>query len=264
MSPEPDPRLVEALAALVKPGDRLFVLGLCGAQGSGKSTVTRALAAHLWGRGLATAILSLDDLYLTHAERARMGREVHPLFATRGVPGTHDVDLGMRLIDALSRGEAAPLPRFDKASDDRLPAENWPLAPEHSRVLILEGWCVGAAPQPEGALDQPINELERCEDSEAVWRRHANACLAGQYRALFGRIDALALLAAPDFGVVAGWRQQQERDIAGQGARVMDPAAILHFIQFYQRITEWILAEMPARADLVARLDADRRVVSID
>jgi hypothetical protein len=158
---------LRALDAVATLADRLVadrhglaVLGIAGAQGSGKSTVAEALQARMMARDVACALLSLDDLHLTRAERLRLARKVHPLLATRGVPGTHDVALGLATIDALARGEAAPLPRFDKGADDRVPEAEWPRAPKDTRLLILEGWCVGARPQAADALVEPVNALD--------------------------------------------------------------------------------------------------------
>lgn len=263
---EPDAQLGEAALALVRRGvessRELFVLGICGAQGSGKSTLAAWLAGQLANEGLACAVLSLDDLYLTRAEREKVAQDVHPLFATRGVPGTHDVALGLGIINAVSKGESVRLPRFDKSQDDRSAPENWPTAPADCRVLLLEGWCVGAVAQPEAELAEPVNTLESNDDPQGIWRRHANACLAGEYQRLFARIDALIMLAAPSFAVVSQWRLQQERELP-PGAGVMNEAGIARFIQFYQRLTEWMLREMPVRADLVVRLDEGRRVLSM-
>lgn len=261
-----DTALPTALLALVRRhlGERMAVIGLCGAQGSGKSTLTAALAARLAEDGLRVAVLSLDDLYLTRAARLALAARVHPLFATRGVPGTHDVALGLATLAALDRGETAPLPRFDKAADDRAPRAAWPRAPAGTQVLLLEGWCLGARPQPEAALAAPVNALEAQEDPDGTWRHHVNAALGGDYQQFFARIDALALLAAPDFGVVAQWREQQEAQLrAGGGPAVMTPAQVGRFIQHYQRLTQWILEEMPGRADLVARLDAGRGIMAL-
>jgi len=96
-------------------GDRTLVLGLSGAQGTGKSTLARLLKL-LLGRlhRMRVAIVSLDDLYLTAAERLHRAEKFHPLLATRGVPGTHDVGLGLRTIAALREGQPLALPRFDK------------------------------------------------------------------------------------------------------------------------------------------------------
>ncbi len=253
--------------ALRQRSRRLLVLGLCGAQGSGKTTLAEALARRFGAKGGATARLSIDDIYLSRTERERLGREVHPLLRTRGVPGTHDIALGLDVIGALDRGDAAPLPRFDKARDDPSPPEQWSHAEAGTTLLILEGWCVGARPQPEAALVQPINALERDEDVDGRWRRHVNTALAGDYQRLFARIDLLVLLAAPGFTIVRDWRIEQERELRVHAAPgdpgVMDDDSVTRFIQHYERLTRHILAEMPTRADLVVAIAEDRSPTAI-
>jgi D-glycerate 3-kinase len=260
----PDDRLIAAIqtAAQQRP-DRPLVVGICGAQGSGKST----LAARLAQRLDRAAMLSLDDLYLTRAERERLARDVHPLLRTRGAPGTHDIELGLSVMASLDRGAAVHLPRFDKATDDRRPESSWPTAPANAGVLLFEGWCVGARPQDDEALVQPVNALERQEDRDGVWRRYVNAMLAGPYRALFERIDLLVLLAAPGWNVVYDWRLEQEEALRHSGApgdAIMTAAEVGRFISHYERVTRHILAEMPQRADIVMALDAHRHCLSID
>lgn len=260
----PPPALLDPLLAQIADwrGDGLFVLGICGAQGSGKSTLAAALALRLAEQGVRAAALSLDDLYLSRAARQRLAAEVHPLFATRGVPGTHDPALGLATLAALDRGEPALLPRFDKAQDEPLPRARWPLAPRGTQVLLFEGWCLGARPQEPAELSDPVNQLERLEDPQALWRRHANAALAGNYQRLFARIDRLVLLAAPDWETVARWREEQEAELRAASPAgalgVMDPAQVRRFVQHYERITRAILTEMPPRADRVIRLGRDR------
>ncbi|AOH83118.1 kinase [Sphingomonas panacis] len=248
--------------ALARPRKRPLVIGLCGAQGSGKSTVAAALA----GRFADTVVLSLDDLYKTHDARAALARDVHPLFATRGVPGTHDVDLGLATFAGLDGGHATPLPRFDKARDDRVDPAAWPVAPARPALVIFEGWCVGAAPQDAAALVAPVNALERERDPDGVWRRHANAALAGAYQWLFARIDWLAMLRAPSWDRVLGWRLEQEQALRASGARgagVMSDAEVTTFVSHYERLTRHILDDMPGYADLVLQLDDMRGCVAV-
>lgn len=255
-----------AIAERLAAARGLVVAGICGAQGSGKSTLAAALLRHFQSRGVASAVLSLDDLYLTRAERQELARSVHPLFATRGVPGTHDVALGLNVITALERGEPALLPRFDKTRDDRAPQAQWPAAAAGLRLLILEGWCLGAVPQEDAALAVPVNALERDEDADGIWRRHVNAALAGDYQRLFARLDCLLLLAAPGFEIVHDWRAEQEAALLWHdpaAPKAMDAAALVRFIQHYERLTRHILDEMPARADLTAWLDTDRALLGI-
>jgi D-glycerate 3-kinase len=247
-----------------------FVVGLCGAQGSGKSTATAALAANLAGRGYRVATLSLDDLYLARAERLALGRTVHPLLATRGVPGTHDAALGETVIESLGRSAQTDIPRFDKASDQPLPRPRWDRFPGPADIVLFEGWCVGARPQSKAALTAPVNRLEAEEDADGRWRGYVNDTLDRGYRGLFRRIDFLALLAAPSFDIVKHWRFEQEETLrAGLRATglptdgLMDADEIARFVQHYERLTRHILAEMPGRADLVIRLDEGRRPIEV-
>ena len=115
-------------------------------------------------------------------------------------------------------------------------------------------------------LAAPINRLEAEDDPQAIWRRAINAHLAGDYAALFGRIDMLIMLAVPDFACVRTLRGRQEAALAARhpdGAGVMDDAALDRFISHYERLTRAMLAEMPARADVVVRLDAAGRPLAI-
>jgi len=255
------------LRAMERGGRRPFVLGICGAQGSGKSTLSEALVLAMRARGVSTSVLSLDDLYRTRAERMVLARDIHPLFAVRGVPGTHDIALGRAIIADLDAGRDARLPRFDKAHDDRAPPDRWEAAPGDTALLVLEGWCVGARPQTAKALEAPVNALEREEDPDGRWRRAANDALAGDYQALFARLDMLVLLAAPGFEAVRDWRIEQEHGLArtagAEAAGVMSDGQVERFIGFYERLTRHILDEMPARADLVIRLAWDRSPLSV-
>ena len=244
-----------------------FVLGVSGVQGSGKSTLATALVARAVARGIGAVALSLDDAYLSREARAVLAAEVHPLLATRGVPGTHDVALLHAMLDALAGASpAAPvaLPRFDKGRDTRFAPQYWPRVTAPPRLIVLEGWCLGVPPQAPDELIAPVNALERDADADGRWRRHVDAQLAGPYAALWVRIDRLVLLRAPSFEVVAGWRGQQEAALREQGApQAMDAAALRHFIAHYERLSRHALARLPALADVVIELDAARAVRAI-
>lgn len=280
MSPDSgkEPSLADHIAAFIasrralpRPaGTAPLVAGLCGAQGIGKSTVAIAVAEQLRNRGFKTHILALDDLYLPRRDRLALAAERHPLLATRGVPGTHDAMLGRSIVQAARAEGQIAFPVFDKAMDDRLPAFDWPVVDTPLDIILLEGWCVGARPQADAALARPINDLERHEDADGLWRRYANDRLADEYQRLFACMDLLILLAAPNFEVVARWRNQQEERLKAHLAsdpaaahRTMNQDEIDRFILHYERLTRHILAEMPDRADLVFHLDSERRVTRI-
>jgi D-glycerate 3-kinase len=238
------------------PPGRPLIVGINGAQGSGKSTLCKFLEVLLVEHNQIGATLSLDDLYLTRAERLEAARDVHPLFATRGVPGTHDVALGGEILNRLVSGKDAELPIFDKATDDRWPETRHVGTPIHA--ILFEGWCVGAAPQPAADLIEPVNALEREEDPDGLWRGEVNRRLATDYAELFARLDMLVMLKVPDFAAVRVHRGLQERKL-GTGSATMDETALDRFLAHYQRLTEWMLAEMPARADILVEIDRDQR-----
>jgi len=248
-----------------------LIVGLCGPQGAGKSTLVSLVAELLKHRGLATAFLSLDDLYRTRAERQALASTVHPLLMTRGVPGTHDVALGHAVLDALGRQGPVVLPRFDKAADDRAPPCEAAGVEGPVDVVLLEGWCVGARAQPPEALTEPVNDLERDEDPQGIWRTFANNALAVDYAGLFERIDLMAALIAPDFATVRRWRGEQEARLADRRARMgldlsglMDPPALDRFVGHYQRLTTWIAEDLPPRAEIVVRLNVERGPEAIE
>lgn len=248
--------------------DTPLVLGVNGAQGSGKSTLSAFLRVILeQGYGHRVAVFSIDDLYKTRAERERLAAEVHPLLATRGVPGTHDVELGEALLDALLAADSDTLtrmPSFDKARDDRAPETDWASFRGRPDVIVFDGWCVGAKPQPESALRHPVNRLEESEDPDGGWRRYVNIRLATDYARLFARLDKLVMLHVPGLRSVYEWRALQEAKLAAATvravpARTMTSYELARFIMHYERLTLWMLQEMPGRADVVLYLDEHHR-----
>jgi D-glycerate 3-kinase len=254
------------LATEATPG-RTLVVGLNGAQGCGKSTLAARLQDVLeHDAGRRAAVLALDDFYLTRAERAALAGRVHPLLATRGVPGTHDVALLQRTLArlrTLRESERVEVPRFVKALDDRAPAGDWGAVAGPVDLVLLEGWCVGTPPQSAAELAAPVNALEAQEDADGRWRAWVNQQLATTYAALFGQLDRLVFLRAPGFEVVHGWRLEQEAgNAAAAGAAALSPAALERFIAHYERLTRHALRVLPARADVVLNLDARRRVTA--
>jgi len=242
-----------------------LVVGIVGTQGSGKSTTTRWLACLLRaGFGLHAVPYALDDFYLTAAERAQLARDQHPLLGTRGVPGTHDVALGMRCLHALRgarAGERVEMPVFQKAFDDRAHDTQSVVGPVD--VVLFEGWCVGATPETDAALQQPVNALERERDADGRLRRFANAQLRGSYARWFAELDALVMLRAPSFERVQTWRFEQEQKLAAiePGApALMTEDQVRDFIAHYERLTRHILRELPTLADVVLDLAPNRRI----
>ena len=254
-----------------RAADRVpLIVGLCGSQGSGKSTMASILSILLEARGWKTVAVSLDDFYRPRGEREQLAAEVHPLLITRGVPGTHDVTLAMRTLDALREVGTVDMPRFDKATDDRLPHSEWMRVAAPVDILLFEGWCVGARPQRDEQLIEPINELERERDPDGRWRSYVNEQLATEYAQLFERIDLQILLRTPRFDVVYEWRAEQELKLRkrleedkSNASRTMTAEELRFFIAHFERLTRHILEEMPARSDVVIALDEHRRATNV-
>jgi len=262
-APEDWRQLAAALA--VRHQDRSLaggtVLGVSGGQGAGKTTLSVLLERALASVGFRAVSLSLDDFYLTRAERQHLGRQVHPLLATRGVPGTHDVALAAGVLAELQAGRGCRCPRFDKAADDRLPASGDRVIEAGVDVVIFEGWCVGAPPQPAADLTTPCNTLEAREDPAGDWRRFVNQRLAGDYAPLWGRLDELLYLKVPDIAAVVRWRTEQEQQLAAD--QRMQPAALERFVAHYERLTLWMAQVLPERAQLVGFLDENHRLADL-
>lgn len=246
------------------------VVGINGAQGTGKSTLSELLKRLLQARHLQCVVFSIDDLYLTRAERASLARNVHPLLQTRGVPGTHDLAMGMKLLASLKAADSGShiaIPRFDKATDDRYPKPHWPIHSGPVDVIILEGWCVGV---PTAVLSgEPINTLEQEHDADGRWRAFIETQLA-EYQQLFAQIDKLLMLKAPSMESVIEWRTLQEQklrartqaDAANAPAAMMTKAQLHWFIMHYERLTRVMLDILPERADVVFDLDNEHRIVN--
>jgi len=235
------------------------VHAIAGLQGTGKSTLSAQVAGLAATRGLRVVVLSIDDFYLGRAARERLGREVHPLCATRGAPGTHDVALACAVIDGLRAGRTVALPRFDKIADDRLPESAWPRV-DAADLVLFEGWFQKVPPEDAAALVEPLNPLERDEDPDGTWRRWSNAALGRDYPPLWARIDRMLFLQGPGWDVVRDWRWQQEQTLqaAHPDRQAMSRAQVLRFVQFFERTSRQALRTLPAIADRTIRLDAAR------
>lgn len=253
--------MVELVGRLIAAGprERPPLIAVVGAQGSGKTTLARAAAEAFGG-----VQISIDDVYLTRAEREAMARDVHPLFLTRGPPGTHDLGLLAGLIRLLTQAgpdDETAIPDFDKRGDDRWPEERWRVFRGRPKAILIDAWCLGAVGEDAAALAQPINDLERDRDSDGRWRAAVNAFVTGPYADFTALFDAVLFLRAPGFEVVLDWRSQQEADLLGVAPADLpeaERARLAGFIQYFERITRRMLAG-GVRPDVVVSLDRNRR-----
>lgn len=254
-----------------KGDDCPLMVSLVGCQGSGKTTLTELMTLLWQNEGLKVTRFSLDDYYLTRQERVILGDDVHHLLATRGVPGTHDVAALGASLSALKQGLPTEIYQFDKSSDDRASQDCFTQVKEVQDIVLVEGWCWGARAQSEDSLSTPVNSLEASEDKSLSWRRYVNDSLRTHYEPLYELMDVWLMLKAPSFDCVYQWRLQQEQALIdrlkskGQSLnKTMNASEIERFILFFQRVTEYLLASMPAKADYVWELGSDRQVISLN
>jgi len=253
-----------------KSARKPIIVGINGAQGSGKSTLAALLVFVLQQHFKLNAVsLSLDDFYFTRQERLRLADGIHPLLATRGVPGTHDIALARKTLNNLAQQRLpVSIPRFNKAIDDRFPSSQSETVNEPVDIILFEGWCLGAQAQTENDLMQPLNDLEAEEDQDGSWRRYVNEQLAVFYPNLFELIDIWIMLKAPSFECVFNWRLEQENKLYNSLTdntqnQLMDKQALSRFIKLYQRITENTLNTLPAYVHYLYELDPDRQIIKL-
>lgn len=233
-------------------------VGIAGGQGAGKSTLGRLVEAACAANDVRACVLSLDDFYLARSARQKLAAEIHPLFGTRGAAGTHDVETCTRVIESLLHAGATECPRFDKGLDDCVDPVR---AQGPFDLVVLEGWCVGAAAQDGHALARPVNALEAEEDAAETWRRTVNARLSTDYKALWARLESIAFLEVPGLAAVRRWRLEQESSLPP--SRRLGEAEIARFVEHYERVTNQMILGMPERAEWIVSLAEDHTVAGL-
>ena len=249
--------------------ERTLFLGLSGGQGSGKTTITGILKIILkkyFKRKIKT--VSIDDFYKTLRERKNMSKKIHPLFKTRGVPGTHDTSSIKNFFIKIKkkRFKKFKIPKFAKNLDDRLKKKYWYNVNERPEIVILEGWCVGAKSQSQSLIKKPINDLEKSEDKQMIWRKHVNHKLKNDYKKIFSKIDHFIFIKIPNFKVVFKWRFLQEsklRKNSHLNNKTMSYNEIKRFIMFYERITLQMIKDLSKSASMLMMLKKNQEVKKI-
>ncbi len=243
---------------------KIKIIGLSGGQGAGKSTITSILKLIFKKKySLDLCVFSIDDFYKTKSERIRMSKKIHPLFVTRGVPGTHDIKLLDKVIRKLKKKKfnSVLIPKFDKSKDDRFKKIKWQKIKKKPHIIIIEGWCVGAIQQKKSELLKPINTIEKKFDKRLIWRNKVNNLLKNEYKKLFNKIDKLVYLKVPDFNHIFKWRllQEQKLKLTSKSKKTMSKTQIKEFIMFYERITKHMMKNFSKISDLTVFLDKNHR-----
>jgi len=251
-----------------KKGETL-ILGFSGGQGSGKTTVAGILKIILkkfFKRRIHVS--SIDDFYKTLEDRNKISNKIHPLLKTRGVPGTHDINLVKNFFNIIRKKKfkKIKLPKFEKAMDNRLEKKYWFNIKQKPEIVILEGWCVGARPQSNSLIKRPINILEKYEDKDLKWRKYVNEKIKKEYKKLFVMIDHLIFMKIPNFKVVFKWRLLQEKKLKKKSysnKKIMSYNEIKRFIMFYQRITLQMIKDLSKSASIIMLLKKNHEIKKV-
>jgi len=248
-----------------------LIIGLAGGQGSGKTTISSILILILKKYfKLNVFKVSIDDFYKTRKDRSLLSKNKHPLLMTRGVPGTHDIDLILKFFKKvkLKRFKFLEVPKFNKAIDDRCKKSLWYKLKSKPDVVIFEGWCVGAKAQTNKQLKTPINSLERVYDQDIKWRSHVNTQLKKKYKILFKQLDGLLYLKAKNFNILRNWRLKQERKLWVQtknkkNLKIMSSGDVINFMQTYQRITQQMFKDAIKSSSIIMNLNSNHQIEKI-
>jgi D-glycerate 3-kinase len=248
-----------------------LIIGLAGGQGSGKTTISSILTLILKKYfKLNVFKVSIDDFYKTRKDRKSLSKNKHPLLMTRGVPGTHDVDLMLNFFKKIKdkNFKSLQIPTFNKAIDDRCQKSLWYKIKTKPDVVIFEGWCVGARPQLNSQLKKPINSLEKVHDHGAKWRTYVNNQLKTKYNALFKQLDGLLYLKAKNFSLLREWRLKQERKLWVQtknkkNLKIMSSGDVINFMQTYQRITQQMFKDAIKSSSVIMNLNGNHQIEKI-
>lgn len=236
---------------------------IAGSQGIGKTTLLMILKKNLnifYKKKILS--LSLDNYYLTKSQRVILSTKIHPLLLTRGVPGTHDTELLLQNINSFDKLQyPIKLPIFDKLSDDRV--NKFKSINSKKDILLLEGWCCGCPPVDNSYLFKNINSLEKQKDKNGQWRRYYNQKLKNEYAKIFNRFDSIIYLKAPSFSSISGWRYKQEKMIKNKNKLSMNKKQILEFVQYYEKITKWMIRKLPLISSLIIDIDLNQKIKRI-
>jgi len=247
-----------------------YFVGLAGGQGTGKTTTSSLLKIILIKFfKLKVFRISIDDFYKTRKERINLSKRVHPMLMTRGVPGTHDINIMLSFFKKVKsrKFKSLKLPTFNKAIDDRFNKKYWYNLKDKPDVIIFEGWCVGAKSEKNNTLKKTINSMEKSKDQKKIWRKYVNYQLKSGYKKLYSQLNCLIYLKAQNFGLLQKWRLKQERKLwlnskRKSNLKIMSKEDVLSFMQTYQRITQNMFKYMPQYASIILNLNTNHQIKS--
>ena len=235
---------------------------IAGSQGSGKSSLSKLIKLYLEKFCYkSVVIISMDDFYLSKSQRTQLSKNIHPLFLTRGVPGTHDLELMNKKIKQIFNKEfPIYLPIFDKVSDTRKRTYKKVLKAD---VIIFEGWCAGAQPVDLNYLQKNFNNLEKHKDKNFIWRNSYNKYL-NEYQKLFSQFNFFIYFQFNQWDHVLNWKYKQELELRDKKKDLGLKKYLREFIQYYEKVSKWMHLKVPKYCNILIKLDAHQKIKSIN
>lgn len=255
------------IAALKETLGRPIVQGILGVQGTGKTTLAEALQLILGHLGYTTLTFSVDDLYKPYAERQKLCQQ-DPRLLWRGPPGTHDVELGIQVLDQCRQPQRqAPIfvPRFDKSAYNGAGDRIKPETIKPPDIVLFEGWFVGVRPVAESVFNEPPPPIISAADRQ--FAKDCNDRLRA-YLPLWERLDSLFVLHPLDYRLSKQWRREAEQKMIAAGRSGMSNAEIDQFVEYFWRslhpqlFIEPLLYR-PDLVDLIININADHSFKSV-
>ncbi|NEQ38257.1 MAG: glycerate kinase [Okeania sp. SIO3I5] len=249
---------------------RSLVQGILGGQGTGKTTLAKILVLILEKLGYKTISISIDDIYKTYAERQLLQKQDSRLI-WRGPPGTHDVSLGIEILDKLRQSEnqisdnLIPIPRFNKSlfngAGDRIEPE----IVSKIDIVLFEGWFVGVLPVEERIFDFAPPPI--ITEADKKFARDMNKQLI-EYLPLWENLDNLIVLYPTDYRFSKQWRKQAEQQMIASGKSGMSDDEIEKFVDYFWKALHpelFIkpLIKNPELVDLVIEINSDHSLGNI-
>jgi D-glycerate 3-kinase len=206
--------------------NRPLIVGVSGMQGIGKSTLTSHLVRVFKSAGVNTLTISIDDFYLTRSEQVKLAKANpnNPYLQQRGYPGTHDVTLGVSVLEhlkTLGAGETFAVPNYDKSKNegkgDRRSKAEWTTVTGSLDLIIFEGWMLGfdsVELPPQSGLAQTNSLLRNYE----IWNR---------------LLDAFVFLDPIDTRFVLKWRVEAEEKMKAQGKSGMTNEEVIEYAKLF-------------------------------
>ena len=235
---------------------------IAGPQGSGKSSLSKLIKLYLEKfYDKSVIIISMDDFYLSKKQRTQLSKNIHPLFLTRGVPGTHDLGLmNKKIKQILNKEFPIYLPIFDKVSDTRKRTYKKVLKAD---VIIFEGWCAGAQPVNQNYLQKNFNSLEKNKDKNFIWRNSYNKYL-NEYQKIFSKFNYIIYFQFNHWDHVVNWKYKQELELRDKKKDLALKKYLKEFVQYYEKVSKWMHLKVPKYCNILIKLDTHQKIKLIN